>query len=280
MQLCPLCKGEEHRIFHKYPQFTLIQCRTCQLIYQEELDAGRQDRLIQSIYDANWVAMRDHYAANTLREHASFSAMLLDMFTRKKGRLLEIGSGTGEFLWLAAAAGWQVHGVEPSAVACQYARSRYGLELSNAKWGPDIAHQGECFEAVVFWHVLEHIPDPVSFMSEMKRILAPEGRLMFSLPNVHSLTNALQGNASPIFTETDHLVHYAKEHIEALMQQCGYEIISIFSREEPARLESDLRLHSAGMPGMSENEKIKMMIGLQAGWNGHELFCIAGHRHE
>lgn len=280
MRPCPLCNSSVYKVFHQYQQFRLIQCDACRLIYQMDLDAGRQEQLIQDIYDANWVAMRDYYAVNTLREHASFSAMLLEMFARKKGKLLEIGSGTGEFLWLASGAGWQTKGLEPSLVACEYAKSRYGLELSNEMWDSKMADQEDRFEAIVFWHVLEHIADPVSFMKEIKRILAPEGRILFSLPNQHSLTNALQGVASPIFTETDHLFHYARDHIETLMHMCNYDIISIFSREEPARLENDLRLHPSGMPGLSEKEKIKMMIELQAGWYGHEIFCVAGHRHE
>ncbi|NOU98946.1 class I SAM-dependent methyltransferase [Paenibacillus planticolens] len=263
-------------IFHSYANFTLMMCKSCQLIYQEQVDKVQQEQLIKDIYDSNWVAMRDLYAVNTLREHAAFSVLLLDMFFRKKGKLLEIGSGTGEFLWLAREAGWQVQGLEPSAVACEYANDRYGLNLRNELWELNLFEADEKFDAIVFWHVLEHIPSPVSFMEQVSTVLAPGGRILFSVPNQHSLTNALQGASSPLFTEEDHLFHYAKRHIEHLMSLSHLEIISLFSREEPARLENDLRIHPGTIPSLSEKEKIKMMIGLQAGWNGHEIFCVAG----
>ncbi|MEC0232528.1 class I SAM-dependent methyltransferase [Paenibacillus alba] len=283
MTSCPICEAAESKMYHRYPSFNLMKCSGCEVIYRESLESVQQDQLIMDIYDEKWVAMRDQYAVNTLREHASFNTMLLDMFVQKKGKLLEIGSGTGEFLWLAREAGWEVTGVEPSAVACEYANERYSLALHNEIWHEFIFEQGESFDAIVFWHVLEHIPNPKSFMKQVKCLLNPEGRVLFSLPNLHSLTNAILGTASPILVEEDHLCHYAKEHIEQLMDLSGYEIISLFSREEPARLERDLRLNPAVqgyLTNMRETEKIKMMIGLQAGWHGHEIFGIVGHRHE
>ncbi|OPH57488.1 hypothetical protein BC351_02880 [Paenibacillus ferrarius] len=283
MTSCPICEEAESKLYYRYPRFNLMKCSGCEVIYRESLESVQHDQLIRDIYDENWVAMRDRYAVNTLREHASFNTMLLDMFVQKKGKLLEIGSGTGEFLWLAREAGWEVTGVEPSAVACEYANHRYGLALHNEIWHESIFEQGESFDAIVFWHVLEHIPNPKSFLKQVKRLLKPEGRVLFSLPNLHSLTNAILGTASPILVEEDHLCHYAKEHIEQLMSLNGYDIISLFSREEPSRLERDLQLNPAVqgyLTNMRETEKIKMMIGLQAGWHGHEIFGIVGHRHE
>ncbi|MGQ7888087.1 class I SAM-dependent methyltransferase [Paenibacillus sp. WC2504] len=255
-------------------------CESCQLIYQLQVDKVVPEQLIKDIYDRTWVAMRDIYATNTFKEHASFSVLLLDMFFNKKGKLLEVGSGTGEFLWLARETGWQVQGLEPSADACEYAKERYGLELRNEIWDSSLFEKEEKFDAIVFWHVLEHIPSPISFMKQVHSLLAPGGRVLFSVPNQHSLTNVLQGASSPLFIEEDHLIHYAKKHIEQLTALGGFEIISLFSREEPTRLEYDLRIHPMAIPGMSEKDKTRMMVGLQSNWHGHEIFCVAGVHHE
>lgn len=280
MQPCPLCQEKESMLFHSYETFTLVMCKSCQLIYRLQVDHVQQEQLIKNIYDSTWVAMRDIYAMNTFKEHASFGALLLEMFFRNKGKLLEVGSGTGEFLWLAKATGWQVEGIEPSAVACEYAKERYGLELRNERWEMSIFEEDEKFDAIVFWHVLEHIPSPISFMKQVNSLLTPGGRVLFSLPNQHSLTNVLQGFSSPLFVEEDHLIHYAKRHIEQLMALSDFEIISLFSREEPTRLEYDLRIHPAGIPNMTERDKTKMMVGLQSGWHGHEIYCVAEPCHE
>lgn len=280
MQPCPLCQANESMLFHSYDTFTLVMCKSCHLIYQLQVDNVQPEQLINHIYDSDWVAMRDIYAMNTFKEHASFSVLLLDMFFRKKGKLLEVGSGTGEFLWLAKETGWQVQGLEPSAVACEYAKERYGLELRNKLWELSLFEKEEKFDAIVFWHVLEHIPSPISFMKQVNSLLAPGGKVLFSLPNQHSLTNVLQGASSPLFIEEDHLIHYAKKHIEQLMALSDFEIISLFSREEPTRLEYDLRIHPVAVPNMSERDKTKMMVGLQSGWHGHEIFCVAEACHE
>ncbi|GFZ87486.1 hypothetical protein GCM10008018_37120 [Paenibacillus marchantiophytorum] len=283
MESCPLCEAPKSVPYHSYPNFTLVRCSECDLIYRKQLSSIQTEQLIREIYDAEWVAMRDRYAIDTLREHASFGVLLLDMFSRQKGKLLEIGSGTGEFLWLARDAGWQVTGIEPSAVACEYAKERYDLNLRNELWTESLLEQGETFDAIVFWHVLEHISDPKSFLKQVKERLNPEGKVLFSVPNQHSLTNAMLGTSSPLLMEVDHLFHYGKEHLELLLSQCDYELVSLFSREEPSRLERDLQLNpliQSHLANMKEMNKIKMMISLQSGWHGHEIFGVAGHRHE
>lgn len=59
MQPCPLCQENESILFHSYENFTLVMCKSCQLIYRLEVDHVQQEQLIKNIYDHTWVAMRD-----------------------------------------------------------------------------------------------------------------------------------------------------------------------------------------------------------------------------
>lgn len=266
------------REFARYRSFSLVCCPNCDLVAQRQAESAPVERLVEQTYDQSWVTMRDRYAENTFREHAVFGATLLQMFWRKRGRLLEIGSGTGEFLYLAKEAGWDVTGVEPSPVSCAYAKERHGVELLPAMWDPGLFAGQEPFDAIVFFHVFEHISAPNAFLRQLKALLKPGGQILFSLPNKNSFTNAIYGTDSPLFTEQDHLFHYSKRNLELLLEREGWTVVSLFSREETNRLETDLqakRSRTGQTPAATVKEKARLTIQLQSEFLGHELFCAA-----
>lgn len=279
MAHCPICDANDVRPFYRYATFELVCCAACDLVFQQQIEQVNDASLIDAIYDQHWIEMRDQYAENTFREHASFNVLLLEICCQQKGRLLEIGSGTGEFLFLAREAGWSVTGVEPSADACAYAKNRYQLDLIHAMWDHALAADVEPFDAIAFWHVFEHIRQPKEFLTQMRKLLKPGGLLLMSVPNRNSLTNKIYRELSPLFVEVDHLFHYSSHNLQMLLEQCGLTALSLFSREEQRKLESDL--HAAGtyrgteVHKMSIAEKMKAMVQLQAQFEGHEIVCIA-----
>lgn len=282
---CPICNSSNIFPFYHYAAFTLMECKDCELLFQRNLTpaaAGLTDLFAQT-YNADWVAMRDQYLRSTFLEHAAFYLMLLNIFTPEKGRLLEIGSGTGEFLFLAQAAGWDTVGVEPSAPACDYARQKYGLNLRNSFWAPalfkhDQTGKEALFDVVVFWHVLEHITNPFQFLEEIQSVLKPGGLLLCCVPNRHSLTNAVHGPNSPLYLEADHFFHYTRKSLTALLlRQSSLTLISLFSRQEPNRHASDLNAGQGrfNVANLTFPEIMTLMVYYQANFQGHELFCAA-----
>lgn len=275
-QSCPICDSTHLEIFHQYPGFSLVSCKACDLVFQPELDQINATDLVADIYDASWVTMRDQYARNTFTEHAIFNILLLDMWFPAKGKLLEIGPGTGEFLYLAREAGWQVTGVEPSVQSCAYAKERYGLDLIHSLWDGSVLDEEhkQSYDAIVFWHVLEHISHPKKYLEELKGFLKPTGAIIFSVPNKDSFTNKLFGVHSPLYTENDHLFHYSRNNLLSLLQQEGWRTLTIFSREETNRLENHMR-KMIGHSDLQIKEIMRMSVNLQSSFQGHEIFCIA-----
>lgn len=167
---CILCgPAPAITVFHEYHSFTLIRCSNCGLIFRANIAEVDTTGLIADIYNTEWIAMREKYAQATYSDHALFNLMLLEMFSPEKGALLEFGSGTGEFLHAAENGGWRAVGIEPSQLSRAYAKYKYGVDLVKDEWkrtqdddsaeNPDLPR----YDAVVFWHVLEHISDPFSF---------------------------------------------------------------------------------------------------------------------
>jgi 2-polyprenyl-3-methyl-5-hydroxy-6-metoxy-1,4-benzoquinol methylase len=103
-------------------------------------------------------------------------------------RLLDIGCGMGEFLDVAARAGFRVSGLEPSRTAAEIAGRRHAVvrgELGSLEF------KAGAFDAATAWSVLEHVPAPADFLRKVHGLLAPGGCFALRVPDVRGLLPAL-----------------------------------------------------------------------------------------
>lgn len=97
-------------------------------------------------------------------------------------RLLELGAGQGDFLaTLGDLADVTAEGIDLSERSVAKARAR-GLAVRKATLEQVIVEAAEIYDAVVLSHVLEHVATPGALMGAVKNLLAPGGRILFSLP--------------------------------------------------------------------------------------------------
>jgi SAM-dependent methyltransferase len=109
---------------------------------------------------------------------------------KSSGRVLDVGAGIGTFLHLVECTGqWSVAGTETSDKGIRLAEEMYGLKLQRGQL-EDLQLPERSFDLVTFWHVLEHLPDPMRTLREARRLLAPGGVLVLAVPN-DSLTSRL-----------------------------------------------------------------------------------------
>ena len=63
----------------------------------------------------------------------------------------------------------------------------------------------EAGEIVLAGELLEHLDRPADFLEAVKALVAPDGRLVLTTPNAHSLTNALAAAAGRELVNPDHV---------------------------------------------------------------------------
>jgi len=98
------------------------------------------------------------------------------------GTLLDVGCGVGHFLALAAKMGLTATGIDLNQSAISAARSSgIGVALETIEAAADRAP--ESFDTVTAFQVLEHVPEPRSFLVAASRLLRPNGRLIVGVPN-------------------------------------------------------------------------------------------------
>lgn len=188
---CNLCGSTDTaiigRVDRRLKRLTTVCCSQCGLIRTdpmptaEELAAYYADSYRLDYQGAFGRDPPRFHVTRSLRE-ARARAALLAPALRPGARVLDFGSGSGEFIARVQEAGCEVVGIEPGRAYAAFARRRYGVTVledeSQASFAP------EHFDVITAHHVLEHLRDPVDALRRLARWLAANGVLYVSVPNM------------------------------------------------------------------------------------------------
>jgi 2-polyprenyl-3-methyl-5-hydroxy-6-metoxy-1,4-benzoquinol methylase len=147
---------------------------------------------------------------------------LINKAAPKKGILLDIGAGTGDFLAVVTTGGWNTIGVEPNQNAKKIAIEK-GVKFVDST--SEI--QNSSIDVITMWHVLEHVPNLENQISELKRMIKPNGIIIIAVPNYNSFDAKHYGPFWAAFDVPRHLWHFSKTSIQLLFQKQEIELQQI-----------------------------------------------------
>ena len=101
-----------------------------------------------------------------------------------KGKLLDVGCGSGNKLQLAKQLGWNVAGLEIDPNAVTSARNKQ-LNVTEGSYR-DLVNFVNEYDCIICSHVLEHVYNPIEMLKLLNQSLKPGGTLLLSLPNSKS----------------------------------------------------------------------------------------------
>lgn len=189
---CPVCHSWEakpvaHRDRDGKP-LTTVACRGCGLLRTDPMPTEAD---LGEFYALNY---RQTYKGTRRPKpkHIYRSAVLatgrlarLRSVLPPPQRLLDAGSGSGEFCFLAQTEGYHVTGIEADPEFAGHARTEYGIDVVTAAVASAAFGAGS-FDAVTMFHVLEHLPDPVKVLQAIGEWTKPGGVLVVEVPNAIS----------------------------------------------------------------------------------------------
>ncbi len=186
--------------------------------------AARYGRTIRDYYEELWQSLPADL------EPASFelrSEFLLGE-VRPGDRVLDVGCGTGEFTAALAAAGARPVGVEVASAAVERARNRHpGLDFRLVPIDGPLPFEDNSFEVVWAGEVIEHVADTARWLSEVRRVLVPGGRVLVSTPSHGRLVVALYGVETFSAPLGDHLHLYTRRSLETLLHEFGFAEVRV-----------------------------------------------------
>ncbi|MFM7895176.1 MAG: class I SAM-dependent methyltransferase [Flavobacterium sp.] len=139
---------------------------------------------------------------------------LINSYQPLKGKILDIGAGTGDFLLECKNQNWDILGIEPNDKA-------KGIALGKGvKFGDTIEKlESNSFDVITMWHVLEHVPDVEHQVAELKRLLKPSGTIIIAVPNFKSYDAKYYKEFWAAYDVPRHLWHFSKTAIEKLFDK-------------------------------------------------------------
>jgi ubiquinone/menaquinone biosynthesis C-methylase UbiE len=156
-----------------------------------------------------------------------------DWVPHARGDVLEVGIGSGLNLPFYSAEVYRVYGVEPSAELQKMARKRMASQATRVEFlsqsaEEDVPLSDKSIDTVVMTWTLCSIPDPLKALRQMKRVLKPDGRLIFiehgRAPD--SGVAAWQDRLTPVWKRIGGGCHLNRK-IDDLLVAAGFQITEL-----------------------------------------------------
>jgi 2-polyprenyl-3-methyl-5-hydroxy-6-metoxy-1,4-benzoquinol methylase len=235
--ICPVCgsddlhyklKALDHTVSKK--EFEIWQCSNCTL------------RLTQDVPDINSIGQyyqSDNYISHTNTKKGWINSLyhfvreltlsnkrrlILSLTNLKSGKLLDIGAGTGSFAGFMKTYGWDVTGLEPDEQARQQAQTVNNIELI----GPENFYllPEESFDVITMWHVFEHVHDLQGYLTQLKKLIKPGGKIFIAVPNYTSFDASFYKNYWAAYDVPRHLYHFSPLSLKKLFTEHDVELQS------------------------------------------------------
>ncbi len=233
---CPLCDHTEFSSVFSFADphgaYTLVRCVQCSFCF---LNPRPTRDTIGAYYSASEYqpfvsqASRFSLTASLYRRVRKYSVRWkrrLIARLHERGRILDLGCGTGEFLAEMKRSGWEAMGVEMSPEAAEYARNRLGLAVDRSAVDEPI-RISEQFDVITLWHVLEHVHQPQQVFGNLHNLLKPDGLVVIAVPNVASPDAVTYGRHWIALDPPRHLLHFTPTTIRRMLKVHDWRLVEI-----------------------------------------------------
>jgi 2-polyprenyl-3-methyl-5-hydroxy-6-metoxy-1,4-benzoquinol methylase len=186
-------------------------------------------------YEGLWKSVPPGLAPSDLQLRLKF----LLARVRDGERVLDVGCGEGRFTAELAAAGVQGVGIDVAEEPLRRARAGHpGVDVRIVDTCGPWPLADASFDAVWAGEVIEHVVDTAGWLSEVRRVLRPGGRLLASTPNHSRLavlrlalsTRAFDAHFDP---RADHLRFYTRRTLISLLEDFGFQEVSTAAAAGP-----------------------------------------------
>lgn len=234
---CPWCGSENAHshlqlkdYFLTQEAFEIVECDNCHLLYTTPRPTA--DEIGKYYQSENYYSHQENKKGFIPRLYEAIKKVNIkhkfeiatDEFELKNdGKMLEIGSGVGDFLHYAEQQGWDCYGAEPSEDAVKILQTKTKINVVKPEQIEDFPDAS--FDLICMWHVLEHVADLRWQIAQLKRLLKPNGRIVIALPNYQSYDAQYYKDKWAAYDVPRHLNHFSEEFMRKELNNCGLAYI-------------------------------------------------------
>lgn len=238
MTRCPICAAGKTDVVYTGPirmgrfgdvsdqAFPVCHCPACDTAwldetffdyaaadYRERVDGDASIERYHAVHDAEQARALVEVGTGGLRDRV----------------VADVGCGGGSFLDLA-------RGLAAETIAIEPARNYHDeLRCKGHRLFPDVAsalaETAGCVDVAVCFSVIEHIEHPVAFLTEIRKLLRPGGRLVISTPNRQDwLLGLLPAEYGAFFYRAAHRWYLTESSLREIGTRAGFAGIEVRAR--------------------------------------------------
>lgn len=232
---CPLCTSGEAADFARKAELLFVRCAACSLVYKKSMSPSLLPKSKDDGYDEKYFRGKDggyhqgfeHRVRKALREIRLVEAQ----GWKPAGAVLDIGCGYGYVIEAARRKGLRGLGLDISPHAVAACRER-GYEAQVGPMEQIPLKDGEV-QLVTAKHVFEHTLQPSKALEECRRVLAAEGYLYLSVPNMDYWKARVFKDRYRYFAPDgpgwQHHVYYTQETLTRMLESHRFQVLKFVS---------------------------------------------------
>jgi len=276
---CPVCRSEKRRLECSKFGIDIFCCSECDLAYSGLHPNDFNDLYSDENYLDNSKTAYDKSRGYRINRFGKEREAILrsanpQAFERTNApTLLDIGCGTGWFLEHACSS-FDAKGVEYSDSLRTFLSQNYTFPV--CKTTEELSVK---FDFITAFDVIEHVPDPIRFLSEVKRLLKPDGVALIYTPNRSSLGFLANVDDNNLICPPHHLHYFNEKSFRRALEIENLELVSHVTRGlDYPDIFSAMRDSAAGKDDdgyIAGNLDVAQDVLDQLGFANHSRFVIA-----
>ena len=224
---CNLCGASEVEVLslrdrRGKPLRTVI-CRRCGLIWSDPRPAGNAisdfySKNYRMEYKGSYIPKMKHIYRD-IKESIRRFDFLTDIVSRDSV-ILDVGSGTGVFVYAMRQRGYDARGIEPDERYAAFSRDHFDIPIET-RFVSDI-FTPEAYDIITLHHVLEHLEDPGSALIHIKTLLKRNGYVVIEVPNAEDERQDPHNRYHKA-----HLYTFNVDTLKAILELAGFRYVKM-----------------------------------------------------
>ena len=227
---CPLCgkTSLSFNVWVKTEVGDILRCEKCGLGF---LNLNPKDIPVFEELNLSTYNLKSYYRLLIRMQHElanRYKNQLKEIsrIVKEGGKLVDIGCSIGLFLNTAASFGFEPYGYDVNKINLKKAKKFFAINALPDNYLEDKKHKN-LFDVATMWDVLEHLKDPVEYLSKLKYIVKPGGLLVVQCPNMESYEFLKFGNKWNWLTPGDHLQFFTPTTLTKVVAAGGFIPIKV-----------------------------------------------------
>ena len=225
---CPLCKNKKSKIFLKISKkYYLSECSKCNVKFPnvDFLNNNNYSKIIYEKYShlnhRKNIDKTEKYRIKMMKDKYDF-CISRNFKNVKKINILDYGCGSGLFLEYLKKKNINAIGLEIDEVSAEK------LTNKKIKFYNDINKiKSNSLDLCVLFDVLEHLTDPIRDLSNIRKKLKKNGKIVIYTPNINSLAFELMGPKQNQVYPFQHIFFFGIKSFHYLSKKTNLKIVDL-----------------------------------------------------